>query len=61
MRILNQVNSVFRERYGQRFHFVIEPFGSVSWGGETGDTADVDMTLKVSQRCPPDVFCEYIS
>lgn len=49
VRILNQVNAVFKERYGQRFNFVIEPFGSVSWGGETGDTADVDMTLKVSE------------
>ncbi|GHJ88447.1 hypothetical protein NliqN6_4849 [Naganishia liquefaciens] len=45
-RIVNQVNAVFRERYGKRFDLVIEPFGSVSWGGETGDTADVDMTLK---------------
>jgi hypothetical protein len=61
VRILNQVNSIFKERYGQRFHFVIEPFGSVSWGGETGDTADVDMTLKVSQRSLPMFFCEYIS
>ena len=49
-RILNQVNAVFRERYGKRFNLVIEPFGSVSWGGETGDTADVDMTLKVSSK-----------
>lgn len=52
VRILNQVNAVFQERYGQKFNFVIEPFGSVSWGGETGDTADVDMTLKVSEYAP---------
>lgn len=48
VRILNQVNAIFQDRYGKRFRFVIEPFGSVSWGGETGDTADVDMMLKVS-------------
>jgi hypothetical protein len=47
VRILNQVNAVLQERYGQWWNFAIEPFGSVSWGGETGDTADVDMTLKV--------------
>lgn len=52
VRILNQVNAVFHDRYGQKYNFVIEPFGSVSWGGETGDTADVDMTLKV---------CAYVS
>jgi hypothetical protein len=48
VRILNQVNAIFQDRYGKRFRFVIEPFGSVSWGGETGDSADVDMMLKVS-------------
>lgn len=56
VRILNQVNAIFRERYGQRYKFVIEPFGSVSWGGETGDTADVDLMLKVSPAFTDDPF-----
>lgn len=48
VRIVNQVNAVLTERYGRMWNFVVEPFGSVSWGGETGDTADVDLTLRVS-------------
>ncbi|KAJ9106245.1 hypothetical protein QFC21_001390 [Naganishia friedmannii] len=50
VRIVNQVNAVLAERYGKRWNFVVEPFGSVSWGGETGDTADVDLTLRDFDR-----------
>ncbi|KAJ9124177.1 hypothetical protein QFC22_000974 [Naganishia vaughanmartiniae] len=50
VRIVNQVNAVLKERYGNRWNFVVEPFGSVSWGGETGDTADVDLTLRDLDR-----------
>lgn len=52
VRILDRVNVIFQSRYGKRYRFVIDIFGSVSWGGETGGEADVDMALKVSYRLP---------
>lgn len=36
-------------RHGQPPRFQVDVFGSMSWGGQTGQTGDIDMVVRVSQ------------
>lgn len=36
-------------RHGQPPRFQVDVFGSMSWGGQTGQTGDIDMVVRVSR------------
>lgn len=48
-RIIWNVNEVVASRW-PRMRFVVEPFGSVSWRGQTGGQGDLDLVLRDYSR-----------
>jgi hypothetical protein len=48
-RIIWNVNEVIADRW-PRLRFVVEPFGSVSWRGQTGSQGDLDLVLRDYSR-----------
>ena len=48
-RIIWNVNEVIASRW-PRMTFVVEPFGSVSWRGQTGSSGDLDLVLRDYSR-----------